>query len=146
LTLMYEFSTGGGGTGGGGNSFGKSLLNMFNNENYNVHIENSNDLPASHSTKGETFHTPVSRNGVTTSKIYLNVIGDFSAMLEYAGFSQYDLMFVIGHELGHSLSYLYGVSIRENTWLTTPDKQNVRVDEIFGIFIENQLRSQFNQP
>lgn len=146
LTLMYEFSTGGGGTGGGGNSFGKSLLNMFNNENYNVHIENSNDLPASHSKKGETFHTPVSRNGVTKSKIYLNVIGDFSAMLEYAGFSQYDLMFVIGHELGHSLSYLYGVSIRENTWLTTPDKQNVRVDEIFGIFIENQLRSQFNQP
>lgn len=67
-------------------------------------------------------------------------------VIRSGGFSQHDSMFVIGHELGHSLSYLYGVSIRNNTWFTTPDKQNVKVDEIFGIFIENQLRSQFNQP
>lgn len=55
-------------------------------------------------------------------------------------------MFVLGHELGHSLSYLYGVSIRNNTWFTTPDNQQIKIDEIFGVSIENQLRLQFNQP
>lgn len=119
---------------------------MFNNENYNVHIENSNDLAASHSKNGETFHAPVTKNGVTKSKIYLNLMGDFSAMLEYAGFSQHDLMLVIGHELGHSLSFLYGISVREDAWINLSKDKFVKTDETFGLYIENQLRSQFNQP
>lgn len=147
LKKMYEFSDGTSGGNVGGGSFGKRFLNMFNNDINNVDIRNSLDLDSSDGYFGTTqSNSKKYKDGSLKSEIYLNLKDNFKSALEFKSFDRsLDIMFVIGHELGHSLSFMHSVSIRQNTWFELPQGP-VTVDEIFATFIENQLRDEHKQP
>lgn len=139
LKSMYEFSTD-----GAGNSFGESFLNRFNNEKYNVTFHNSSEKHIAKRYKDSTQHVGDSSDG--NSIIYLNIKEKMEICTSYNLFSPTDLAFIIIHELGHSLSFQYGIKQRSDTWIALPGNIKISKDEIFGMYIENQLRMEFKQP
>ncbi|SFO38978.1 RHS repeat-associated core domain-containing protein [Paenimyroides ummariense] len=142
LKSMYEFSGGSTGrTGDGGNSFGKSLLTLFNNDKNNVDIWESSKFPSSYFRDIMGFFNDKGKN-----LLLLNL----NEKIEYYSYNNTfytsDLMFIIGHELGHALSFYYGIKNRSDEWFTPPGHRALKKDEFFALFIENQLLNQFNKP